>query len=442
MSRHDDDYLWDKSGPPDREVVELERILSPLKYQGSFDPAPLEAAPRATAPRARPRAGTARIVAARWLLAAAVLAAIIVAWRALSPPDAERAAPLARLFPDCQAASSACGPSVEPPRSATPGWAVKALAGEPSVSGAPLSGDGTLDVGQWLETRRGERALVTVADIGTLEVKDESRLRLVKTAEDEHRVELDRGSIRARVDAPPRLFVVETRSAVAVDLGCAYSLEIDSQGRGRLEVSSGWVALETGSHDVVVPFGASAPILPGRGPGVPLFDDASARLRDEVSRYDESLARAADSVLPAELLGAARRRDSLTLWHLLWRATPGDRGRLFARLVALGAPRPADVDREQVMAGDRATLMRWREALWESWASEPTPAPPAPVWAPDPSGAPVWAPPSSSTPGDIWAPGDHKGDDTRGGTTGGDEGRKKHPRKDDGGARNKGGSRN
>lgn len=33
-----DDYLWDKSGEPDPEIQELEKILSPLRYQ----PTPLE----------------------------------------------------------------------------------------------------------------------------------------------------------------------------------------------------------------------------------------------------------------------------------------------------------------------------------------------------------------------------------------------------------------
>ena len=40
---------------------------------------------------------------------------------------------------------------------------------------------------------------------------------------------LDRGTIHARIWAPPKLFFVNTQ-ALAVDLGCAYTLQIDEQG--------------------------------------------------------------------------------------------------------------------------------------------------------------------------------------------------------------------
>ena len=44
-----DDYLWDKSGEPDREIQELEQILAPLRYQ----PAPLELPTESPASRRR-----------------------------------------------------------------------------------------------------------------------------------------------------------------------------------------------------------------------------------------------------------------------------------------------------------------------------------------------------------------------------------------------------
>ena len=50
----------------------------------------------------------------------------------------------------------------------------------------------------------------------------------------------------ARVVAPPRVLVVETPAADAVDLGCAYALEVEADGSTRLSVTSGQVALEAG----------------------------------------------------------------------------------------------------------------------------------------------------------------------------------------------------
>jgi hypothetical protein len=70
------------------------------------------------------------------------------------------------------------------------------------------------------------------------------------------------------------------------------------------------------------------------------------------------------------VLRDARPRDALTLWHLLVRTRDP---RVYDRLAEL-APPPADIDRAEVLAGNRAALDRWWEALglgsaswWRSW---------------------------------------------------------------------------
>ena len=83
-------------------------------------------------------------------------------------------------------------------------------------------------------------------------------MRLLETQPTEHRLELARGKMSARIWAPPRLFFVDTPSAVAADLGCAYTLEVDDQGASLLQVTSGWVALELKDRESMVPAGAPA----------------------------------------------------------------------------------------------------------------------------------------------------------------------------------------
>jgi hypothetical protein len=73
------------------------------------------------------------------------------------------------------------------------------------------------------------------------------------------------------------------------------------------------------------------------------------------------------------VLGEARRRDALSLWHLLARAPEGERGRLFDGLAGL-VPPPPGVTREGVRAGDAGLLDAWWDALelgsagfWRLW---------------------------------------------------------------------------
>ncbi len=217
-----------------------------------------------------------------------------------------------------------------------PAWDVEWLEG---------GGSTQLAVGDWLRTDKDSRARVTVADIGHIQVAPGSRLRLVGTSEREHRVELERGRLEAVVYAPPRLFVVDTPTATAVDLGCAYSLEVNGKGEGRLSVFSGYVELAMkGGRTVIVPGGASC-----RLNGVPYYDDAPEALREP----ERDLAAA---------LGAARSRDTLTLFHLLPRVSEEERVLLFEKMASF-APPPEGVTRDRIVRLDRTALDAWRREL-------------------------------------------------------------------------------
>ena len=91
---------------------------------------------------------------------------------------------------------------------------------------------------------------------------------------------MTRGRIFATIMAPPRVFTVETPSAVAVDLGCSYSLEVDDSGESALYVASGSVALADRGREIIVPTDAICISRPGSGPGTPYFESASKRLQE------------------------------------------------------------------------------------------------------------------------------------------------------------------
>ena len=95
----------------------------------------------------------------------------------------------------------------------------------------------------------------------------------------------------ARIWAPPRLFFVDTPSAVAADLGCAYTLEVDENGGSLLRVTSGWVALQLKDRESIVPAGAACETQPGIGPGTPYFEDAPTVFREALRKIDLSMMR-------------------------------------------------------------------------------------------------------------------------------------------------------
>lgn len=248
-----------------------------------------------------------------------------------------------------------------------PAWSVSRLAGTPRVGAEPLGLRGLLAEGEWLETDKVSTAEIEVGGIGHVLVAPGSRVRLVAARLRNHRLALARGALRATIYAPPRLFFVETPSATAVDLGCAYTLTVDDAGAGLLQVTSGWVALNLAGRDSVVPAGALCETRPGIGPGTPYFSDAPLALRSALATLDFGGESPEVRAIALEVvLSEARVRDALTLWHLLARTCGAERESVFGRLAGL-VPPPPRVTRDGVLRLNARMLTGWRRVFEASW---------------------------------------------------------------------------
>jgi hypothetical protein len=245
-------------------------------------------------------------------------------------------------------------------------WRVKRLDGTPTVGSEKISNNGELAVGEWLETDANSRAQIDVSSIGAVDIDENTRVRLLETRPTEHRLELARGKMSAHIWAPPRLFFVNTPSAVAADLGCAYTLEVNDQGSSLLRVTSGWVALELENRESIVPAGAACETRPSLGPGTPYFEDSAAGFQAALKKVDFDPDAPARSTALNAMLDQARPRDTLTLWHLLTRVEGEDRARVYDKMAALFPP-PAGVTREGVLALNQQMLDSWRDAMETTW---------------------------------------------------------------------------
>lgn len=245
-------------------------------------------------------------------------------------------------------------------------WAVIALGGTPKIGSETISSRGSMSIGDWLETDENSSAQIAVGTIGNVDIDKNTRVRLLETEPTEHRLELARGKMSAQIWAPPRLFFVDTPSAVAADLGCAYTLEVDDKGDGRLKVTSGWVALQAKERESIVPQGASCETQLGTGPGTPFFDDSAPEFQKALNKVDFDKDPTTRTAALDEMLSHSRSRDTLTLWHLLPRVNENDRVRVYEKMESFAAP-PAGVTREGVLKLDQKMLDQWRDALQASW---------------------------------------------------------------------------
>ena len=246
-------------------------------------------------------------------------------------------------------------------------WEVQRVEGTPRINSTGIEKNGQLAIGQWLETDSQSKAQIEVGSIGVVEVDPNTRVRLLQTLPTEHRLELARGKMSARIWAPPRLFFVDTPSAVAADLGCAYTLEVDDSGATLLRVTSGWVALELKDRESMVPAGAACRTRPGIGPGTPYFENASPEFRDSLAHLDFDSEPAKRKSSLKLLLSHTRERDTLTLWHLLGRVDEDERGQIYDKIASF-VPPPDGVTRDGVLKLDAKMLELWRDRLEPTWA--------------------------------------------------------------------------
>jgi hypothetical protein len=240
-------------------------------------------------------------------------------------------------------------------------------------------------VGQVLETDLESRASLKADDTGKIEVDPSTRLRLLTMGAGLKRIALDRGTIHAYIWAPAGQFVVDTPSAITVDLGCSYTLHVDDSGAGLVRTSLGWVGFKLNGHESFIPAGAACATRPKVGPGTPYFEDSRSAFRAALTRFDfednTPEQRAADIAI---VLGESRKSDALTLWHLLARVDDGQRTLVYDKLAEL-APPPVGVTKEGILRLDQPMLDLWWNALgfddisvwrhWErSWSETTAPA--------------------------------------------------------------------
>jgi hypothetical protein len=326
------EYLWDRSGEPDPEIQQLEAALAKFRHQG--EPPVLPETRKSVRKSPFSVLRRPRLVA---LAASIILIAVFGIARSLLR-------------------------QTEP---VSISWDVARLTGSPRV-GSQEMGEASrtqLAVGQTLETDGDSRATINANSLGQISVEPNTRLRLLSTRPGRQRLALDRGTIHATIWASPGQFVVDTPSARAIDLGCAYTLHVDDSGAGLLQTTMGWVGFKLADREAFIPAGAVCATRPKIGPGTPYFQDASESFRGALSAVDFAALTPKQRTAKLELIiGQARRKDALTLWHLLLRVDREGREHIYEHLKAL-VPPPKNATREGILRLDQPMLDGWWSEL-------------------------------------------------------------------------------
>jgi FecR protein len=348
------DYLWDGSGEPDPELQKLEAALGQFRT-------------KAEAP---------------------AFAADVTAANGHGKKDFSFARRMPRFFATALLGAATAAAAVMlfvhvAPVANGPGWDVARLEGAPVVGMETVektAARAKLRVGELLVTDGASRASVQVGGIGELYVDPGSRVRLVESGSNRKRIMVELGTIHAAIWAPPGEFVVDTPSATAVDLGCAYTLKVAEDGSGTLQTTLGWVGFHTNGRDAFIPAGAMCLTRRKEGLGTPFFEDASEEFRGALHAMDfEGVSGTKREKALRTVLAEARLDDGFTLWHLLARVSDHERPRVYDRLAEL-VRAPKGTTREGTLRLEPKMMDLWWNAfhlgdieIWRFWERNEAP---------------------------------------------------------------------
>jgi hypothetical protein len=329
-----DDYLWDRSGPADPAIVALEETLAAYglrkglrvahgRRHGSSPPLHATRVSRRRSP---------------WRVAIAAVAAVVLLLGAGGWYQYRL------LWPQAQP------------------WEVTSISGEVRVDGLVVDSIASLAPGSVLETGAATVRL-QAARIGEVVVGEGSRFEILQTRSGFHRTQLRRGHLWARVWAPPGAFGVATPAGDIYDLGCEFLLRTDADGSGQLTVRSGWVQIDSGWREVLVPQGARIDFRAGGEPGIPYDLGARGEFLAALRDLDaQGRTVAADGDAVRRLLAAARPQDAISLLSLLQAHPRLADGPLYDRLAGL-MPADALVTRAAIRAQGAQALSPWWDRL-------------------------------------------------------------------------------
>jgi hypothetical protein len=317
MEPQDDDYLWDKSGAADPEVVHLERLLKRYRYDRARDGG-IDSGADAHRPASTWKS---------WVLALAAALAIALG---------------ARMW-----------------------WSSTPRAGYEVIG---LAGLDRVHAGESFETSAGQTATVRVATLGDVEVQPGSRVRVDDAGEKVHKLYLDRGSVSATIFAKPEQFQIGTPAGLSVDLGCKYDLSVSDDGVSTMTVTFGRVRFEAHGKSVIVPKGSMCTATREDGPCIPVPLDMSPEFRDaalRLERADPPDPRDIDTVCDREL--DIHEKTSVTIWHLFTNAESAEvRAKMFEQLTKVYPP-PAGCDVAALENRDAKLVAAWRETITHDW---------------------------------------------------------------------------
>ncbi len=238
-------------------------------------------------------------------------------------------------------------------------WKVSNIKGTPLIGNAAMGSSDSIREGQWISTNDSSRAEMIVAGIGSVIIEPNSKVIFVKANDGNNRIFVEYGTIAANINSKPKTFFVEMPSAVASDMGGAYTLTIDSSGDGIVYVKEGKVEVQSKDREAIVPAGNLVMTKRNIGVGTPFNEYTSPQFRNALFKFD--FGKCEDRCVNT-MLDNAKITDAVTLVNLIPKVGNEVKDEVYARLANF-VPPPRPVAKDSIPFINEDEINQWVDKI-------------------------------------------------------------------------------
>lgn len=237
-------------------------------------------------------------------------------------------------------------------------WKASSTSGNPLLNKAAFTSFVDINPGDLITTNDISTAIVEIPDVGTINLLNGTSFKRLKK---NNSCELLHGSIFIKAKGIKRNLSVVIPEAIIENFNnsAKYSIRTDTRGNTDIELEAGWLRVISGNNQTIFQGHYNLKILRGSGASLPYYSGSEFEL---IALLEEYLFGGKRGTTLNRILASSTEKENITLWNLLQRVTPEQKGAVYDKLYEL-VPHPDSIEKKEILKLDPDALLIWLEEI-------------------------------------------------------------------------------
>ena len=237
-------------------------------------------------------------------------------------------------------------------------WKASSTSGNPLLNKAAFTSFVDINPGDLITTDDISTAIVEIPDVGKIKLLNGTSFKRLKKS---NTCELLQGSAFINAEGTKRILSVVIPEAKIENFNSSakYSIRTDTRGNTDIELEAGWLRVISGNNQTIFQGHYNLKILRGSGASLPYYSGSGFEL---ITLLEEYLFGGRRGTTLNRILASSTEKENITLWNLLQRVTPEQRGVVYNKLYEL-VPHPDSIEKKEILNLNPDALQGWLEEI-------------------------------------------------------------------------------